>query len=285
MARWTIDQPTTQTLDGIVALRVRIIGGHVNILPTDDPVTFEITDIVGEPVTVNQEAGILTIHYEDLTGQGFLDRLKPIQLSNYKNVGTRKATVNLRIPADCPVEVSTATAPVVIAGLRSRTNVKTANAEATLDDVSGETDINTASGNASVRNPSGTLAFHSANGQLAVAGGRLSDLNAKTASGQLLADTDLAPSGRVRLNSVSGEIALRVPSETSATVEMRSVTADLSSDFGLDRSSAPARSALNGKIGLGVDPASISTTTVSGRSSLLRRAPEAPAAIPEGAPE
>src|SRR5699024_9862933 len=41
MARWTIDRSMTHALDGIVALRVRIIGGHVNILPTDDPVTFE----------------------------------------------------------------------------------------------------------------------------------------------------------------------------------------------------------------------------------------------------
>ncbi|GAB2493892.1 DUF4097 family beta strand repeat-containing protein [Nocardiopsis aegyptia] len=283
MARWTIDQPMTQTLDGIVALRVRIIGGHVNILPTDDPVTFEVTDIVGEPVLVTQEAGILTIHYEDLTGHGLLERLRPIQLNSYKTMGGRKATVNLRIPADCPVEVSTVSAPVVAAGLSSRTSIKTASGEITLDDVSGETEVTTASSNTSVRGPRGSLSFNSVSGQLAVAGGRLSDFNAKTASGQVLADTDLAPSGRVRLHSVSGEIALRVPAETSATVEMRSVKGKLESDYGLDRRTAPARSILSGKIGVGVDPATITTTTVSARTALLRRAPEAPAAIPEGA--
>jgi hypothetical protein len=283
MARWTIDQPMTHTLDGIVALRVRIIGGHVNILPTDDPVTFEVTDIVGEPVLVTQEAGILTIHYEDLTGQGLLHRLRPIQLNSYKGMGARKATVNLRIPADCPVEVSTVSAPVVAAGLSARTSIKTASGEITLDDVSGETDITTASSNAAVRNPRGSLTFNSVSGQVAVAGGRLADFNAKTASGQVLADTDLAPSGRVRLNSVSGEIALRVPAETSATVEMRSVKGKLDSDYSLDRRTAPARSVLSGKIGVGVDPATITTNTVSARTALLRRASEAPAAIPEGA--
>ncbi|WP_017612206.1 DUF4097 family beta strand repeat-containing protein [Nocardiopsis salina] len=283
MSHWTVDRPTTQTLDGIVALRVRIIGGHVNILPTDDPVTFEITDVVGEPVTVSQEAGILTIHYEDLTAQGLLDRLKPVQLGTYKGVGSRRATVNLRVPSQCPVEVTTASAPVVAAGLTARTNIRTGTGEVTLDDVSGDTDINTASADVSVRGPGGSLGFNSASGRIAVAGGRLSSLRANTASGQILADSDLTPSAKVRLKTVSGEIALRVPAETSASAELRSVTGTLDSDFGLDRKTATARNALSGTLGVGVDPASISTTTVSGRTALLRRAPEAPAAIPEGA--
>lgn len=283
MSHWTVDTPTTQTLDGIVALRVRIIGGHVNILPTDDPVTFEITDIVGEPVTVSQEAGILTIHYEDLTAQGLLDRLKPVQLGTYKGVGSRRATVNLRVPSQCPVEVTTASAPVVAAGLTARTNIRTATGEVTLDDVSGDTDINTASGDVSVRGPGGSLGFNSASGRIAVAGGRLSSLRANTASGQILADSDLAPSAKVRLKTVSGEIALRVQAETSASAELRSVTGPLDSDFGLDRRTATARNSLSGTVGIGADPASITTNTVSGRTALLRRAPEAPAAIPEGA--
>lgn len=283
MSHWTVDRPTTQTLDGIVALRVRIIGGHVNILPTDDPVTFEITDIVGEPVTVTQEAGILTIHYEDLTAQGLLDRLKPVQLGTYKGVGSRRATINLRVPSQCPVEVTTASAPIVAAGLTARTGIRTATGEVTLDDVSGDTDINTASGDVSVRGPGGSLGFNSASGRIAVAGGRLSCLRANTASGQILADSDLTPSAKVRLKTVSGEIALRVPAETSASAELRSVTGPLDSDFGLDRKTATARNSLSGTVGVGADPASITTNTVSGRTALLRRAPEAPAAIPEGA--
>lgn len=283
MARWTVDTPMTHTLDGIVALKVRIVGGQVNIIPTDDPVTFEISDIEGEPLEVVQEAGILTIHYRDLTGQGFLDRLKPLQLTGYKNVHSRRATVNLRLPRECPVEVTTATAPVVAAGLSSRLRIRTANGEITLDDVSGETDINTADGSTSVRDPGGTLGFNSASGRLAVAGGRLSELRAKTVSGHVLVDTDLAASARVRLNTVSGEVALRVPAECSANVELRTMSGGVDSDFGLDRTSATARTTLSGKIGVGVDPASITVNTVSGRSALLRRAPEAPAAIPEGA--
>ncbi|TDQ53573.1 DUF4097 family beta strand repeat-containing protein [Actinorugispora endophytica] len=282
MARWTIDQPTTRTLDGIVALRVRIIGGHVDILPTDDPVTFEVTEISGEPILATQEAGILTITYDDLTRSGLVDRLRPVQLSSYRGMAGRSAAISLRVPHDCPVEVTTATASVVAAGLSAKTRLRSASGGVTLDGVGGETEVSTVSGSLEARNLTGRLDFNSVSGDLEVAGGRFSDFAGKTASGRLLADVDLAPAARVRLGSVSGEVALRVPAETSASVELRSATGTLSSAFGLDRRDLRGRSHLSGKVGNGVDPASITTTTVSGAVSLLRRDADAPAAIPRG---
>ncbi|WP_017626993.1 DUF4097 family beta strand repeat-containing protein [Nocardiopsis chromatogenes] len=282
MARWTIDQPTTRVLDGIVALRVRVIGGHVNILPTDDPVTFEVSDIKGEPVLVTHEAGILTITYEDLTGGGLLDRLKPVQLSGYKDVGRRTASVDLRVPRDCPVEVTTLSAPIVAAGLAGRVQLRTASGDVTLDELSGDVEVSTVSGDLAARGLRGGLSFNSVGGQAAVAGGRLSSFAAKTASGKVLADVELAASAKVRLGSISGGVALRVPAETSADVDLRSATGALDSEFGLERKALRGRSRLGGTIGNGPDPAAISTTTVSGAVSLLRRAADAPAEIPRG---
>ena len=77
-------------------------------LPTDDPATFEISEISGEPLLVSHEAGILTITYADLTRDGLLERLRPIQLGSYRGLPRRSATINLRIPRDCPVEVTAA---------------------------------------------------------------------------------------------------------------------------------------------------------------------------------
>jgi hypothetical protein len=283
MARWTIDRPTTQTLDGIVALRVRILGGQVNILPTDDPVTFSVTDIVGEPLLAVQEAGILTIHYEDLTGSGLLERLRPVQLGGYKQVQRRSATVDLRVPRDCPVDVTTMSAPIVVAGVGSRTKLKTASGEVTLDGATGETDIGTVSGNASLRDVSGGLAFNSVSGQLAVAGGRVSSLRAKTVSGSVLADTDVAPAARVRINTVSGEVALRVPADTSASVEIRNASSSVDSDFGLDRSggrattvSAATRSAISATAGRAAGRARASQSRPCRRARPRPGAPRTP---------
>ncbi|GAB3207954.1 DUF4097 family beta strand repeat-containing protein [Marinactinospora thermotolerans] len=282
MARWTIDQSTTRTLDGIVALRVRIVGGLVNVLPTDDPVTFEVSDIVGGPVLVSQEAGILTITYEDLTREGLLDRLRPPQLTGYRDVGRRSATISLRVPTDCPIDVTTVTAPIVAAGVRAKTRLRSASGDVTLDGLGGEIDVNTVSGGLEARGLSGSLGFNSVSGRLAVAGDRLSAFSAKSGSGQLFADVDLTPSARVRLASVSGDIALRVPAETSANVDLRTATGALDSAFGLERRDQRGRSRLSGTIGSGIEPADVTTTTVSGSVSLLRRAPDAPAALLRG---
>lgn len=282
MARWSIDQPTVRTLDGIVSLHVRIVGGHINILPTDDPVTLEVTDVVGEPVLASQEAGILTITYEDLTREGALERLRPSRLSGYRRVSKRSATINLRIPRDCPVDIVTASASVVAAGLSARTTLRSASGDLTLDDVGGEIEVSTFSGSLDVRDVSGSLHFTSASGGLAVAGGQLADLSGKTGGGQLLADVDVSSAGRVRLATVSGEVALRVPAETAASVELRSATGKLDSAFGLDRQDQRGLGRLKGNVGNGIDPARITGTTVSGAVSLLRRDPEAPAAIPQG---
>ncbi|GAA3751061.1 hypothetical protein HDA32_000928 [Spinactinospora alkalitolerans] len=282
MARWTIDQPTTRTLDGIVALRVRIIGGHVNVLPTDDPMTFEVSDIVGEPVLVTQEAGILTVTYEDLTRSGLMERLRQPQLSGYRSMGRRSATVSVRVPRDCPVEVTTVSAPIVVAGISAKAQLRSASGDITLDELGGDIDVNTVSGGLAARGLTGSLHFNSVSGRLEVAGGRFSDFSAKTGSGRLLADVDLTPSARVRLGSVSGDVALRLPAETSAKVDLRSATGSLDSAFGLDRRDLPGRSHLSGTVGSGVEAAGITTTTVSGSVSLLRREPDAPAAIPRG---
>lgn len=282
MARWTIDQPTTRVLDGIVALRVRVIGGHVNILPTDDPATFEVSDIKGEPVLATHEAGILTLTYEDLTGGGLLDRLKPVQLSGYKDVGRRTAAIDLRVPRDCPVEVTTLSAPIVAAGLAGRVQLRTASGDVTLDELSGDVEVSTVSGDLAARGLQGGLSFNSVGGQAAVAGGRLSSFAAKTASGKVLADVEPASSARFRLASISGGVALRVPADTSADVDLRSATGALDAEFGLERRALRGRTRLSGTIGSGPDPAAITTTTVSGAVSLLRRAPDAPAAIPRG---
>lgn len=275
----------TRTLDGIVALHVRIVGGRVNILPTQDLVSFEVSEVSGPPILATHEAGILTLTYEDLTRNGIFDRIRDTKLGAYRRLGHRSATLHLRVPPDCPVEVATVSGDVVAAGLTARTAIRSASGNVTLDDMAGAVDVNTASGNLDIRDMSGNLKFNSVSGELAIAGGNLSGLSAKTGSGQLLGDVDVPPAGRVRLASVSGDIALRVPGDTSATVDLRTATGKLNTEFTLENRDKRAYRRMGGNVGSGIDPASVTTTTVSGSVDLLRREPDAPAAIPRGSEE
>src|SRR5690606_28961949 len=145
-----------------------------------------------------------------------LDRLKPVQLSGYRDVGRRSATIGVRVPKDCPVEVTSVSAPVVAAGLTGKVQLRTASGDVTADDLGGELEVNTVSGNLSARNLRGRPSLHRRRRPVAPGRGGPAAVSAKAASAQPLAGVDLADSARVRLASISGDVALRLPSDTSA---------------------------------------------------------------------
>jgi DUF4097 and DUF4098 domain-containing protein YvlB len=90
-------------------------------------------------------------------------------------------------------------------------------------------------------------------------------------SGDVTADVDLDPLGGLNVNTVSGEVVLRLPAEADAQVNLHSVSGDVRSEFAeLRRSSAPASRSVSGSLGAG--SGHVSVTTMSGRVMLLRRA-------------
>jgi hypothetical protein len=73
---------------------------------------------------------------------------------------------------------------------------------------------------------------------------------------------------------VSSDVALRLPAAPDARVSLRSTSGRLLTEFdGLRRSHSPGSHSLNGTLGAGTGH--ISVTTLSGRVTLLSRAPQA----------
>src|SRR5260370_7870560 len=102
MPRWTIAPPTSLTVDGVVALRIRRVSGSVAVLAGEDTPHLDIEAVSGQPLLVTHEAGILTVTYEDLTWDGLLGWLRPQRHS---------ATVAVTVPQDCPLHLGPANAP------------------------------------------------------------------------------------------------------------------------------------------------------------------------------
>ncbi|CAM5641347.1 hypothetical protein SCYAM73S_01043 [Streptomyces cyaneofuscatus] len=62
----------------MTALHVRVVGGTVNVVGTDEPgARLEVSAIEGPPLLVTHEDGRLTVAYEDLPWQDFLRWLDP----------------------------------------------------------------------------------------------------------------------------------------------------------------------------------------------------------------
>lgn len=274
MSRWTIDSPTALDFDGVVALRVRMVGGSVAVLAAEGRPRLEVAEVSGEPLLVSHEAGILTVGYEDLTWDGLLGWLRPQR---------HFANLTVTVQKDCPVQLGVVSATAVVAGLSARAALKSVSGEMTLDRVTGRVEANTVSGGLEARSLDGEVTFRSVSGDLTLAGGCVARLESKTVSGRVTADVELAPAGQMRVSTLSGDVVLRLPAGAGAEAELRSASGQLNSDFSsLAAARVPGSKTLTGTLGSGSGKLAVST--MSGDVTILQRSPR-PAHDGQGAGE
>jgi Putative adhesin len=263
MARWTVDAPMALEFDDVRSLNVRLVGGTVAVLASDEAPSVVISELTGRPIQVSHEDGVLTVAYEWLSWDGLLGPLK---------LRKDKAAVTITVPADCPTQFGVLSASAVVSGLSAGASVKGMSGDITLDGVTGAVDAETMSGELAACDVDGTLRIRSMSGGVTVAGGLIDSLDASTMSGQVTADVALRGSGRVHVNTMSGDVTLRLPAESDAQVHMHSTSGAVRTEFETLRAvKAPAAHTVSGNVGAGAGH--VSVTTMSGAITLLRRAP------------
>ncbi len=110
-------------------------------------------------------------------------------------------------------------------------------------------------------------------------------------SGRVTADIDLDQDAALRVATVSGPVAIRLPADARARVDLRSATGRVLSEFpGLRSSQHPGTSTLSGELDPGRRrqrpgrPGVVRVSTMSGQVTLLQRAqPGPPQAAAEAA--
>lgn len=261
MPRWIIDAPKTVEFDGVAALRVRVISGTVAVLASDSAPAVDVANLAGQPLLVSHEAGILTITYEDLTWDGLLGWLRPQRHS---------AEVTVTVPPGCPTQLGVVNASAIVSGICANVSVKSVSGDITLDGVIGKVDAKTVSGDLEARGLDGGVTFNSVSGDLTLAGGSVQELDAKTVSGKVTADVDLRAGGGLRVTTVSGEVAVRLPADASAEVDLRSTSGRVRTGFdGLQSARSPGSNTVAGSLGAGAGRMTV--TTLSAPVTLLQR--------------
>ncbi|MFH9372621.1 DUF4097 family beta strand repeat-containing protein [Streptomyces anulatus] len=280
VSRWTIAEPRKLAFeDPVTALHVRIVDGTVNVVGTDEPgARLEVSAIEGPPLLVTQEDGRLTVAYEDLPWPHFLGWFDP-------KVRHRSAVVTLVVPAASSVEVGAIGAGAVVSGISGRTEVRGISGDSTLVGLTGAVRGESLSGSLEAQGVTGDLRFHSVFGDLTVVDGAGASVRAESVSGAMVLDVD--PSGKptdIRLATVSGEIAIRLPHPADARVEANTASGSVSNAFeDLRVDGQWGSKKITGTLGAGTG--TLRATTVSGSIALLRRPPaedDAYAAEPTG---
>ncbi|AWW42442.1 DUF4097 family beta strand repeat-containing protein [Streptomyces cadmiisoli] len=268
MSEWSVAEPSKLTFDEPLSeLQVRIVNGTVNVVGTDEgSARLEVGEIEGPPLLVTRQGGTLTVAYEDLPWKGFLKWLD-------RKGWRRSAVVTLAVPAATRVEVGVVGAAAVVSGIEGRAEVKGVSGDTTLVGLSGPVRADTVSGSVEAQALSGDLRFNSVSGDLTVVEGAGSSVRADSVSGSMIVDLD--PTGGptdISLNSVSGEIAIRLPHPADAEVEANTASGTVSNAFeDLRVTGQWGAKRITGRLGSG--SGRLKATTVSGSIALLRRPP------------
>ncbi|MFI8217291.1 DUF4097 family beta strand repeat-containing protein [Streptomyces sp. NPDC085932] len=265
MSEWSVTEPSKLTFDEPVSdLHVRLVNGTVNVVGTDEgSARLEVTEIEGPPLVVTRQGGTLTVAYEDLPWKGFLSWLD-------RKGWRRSAVVSLAVPAGTRVEVGVVGAAAVVSGIQGPTVVKGVTGDTTLVALSGPVRADTVSGSLEAQDVTGDLRFNSVSGDLTVVEGSGHSVRADSVSGSMI--VDLAPDGPtdVKLTSVSGEIAIRLPHRADAEVEANTASGAVSNAFDDLRVHGQwGAHKITGRLGAG--NGTLRATTVSGSIALLRR--------------
>lgn len=273
MPTWTVQdqEKLSFTEHPITDLRVRIVAGAVNVVPTDGPAHLEITEVSGPPLEIRQDGGRLTVSYQDLTWKNLLNWLD-------HRPAKRHAVVSVAVPRTTHAQIGVVTAEATLSGLSGTVAAHGVSGDLTFAGLSGAVEANNVSGQLVAQDVSGELRCHTVAGDVTVVDGG-GNVRANTVSGNMTIDLALAGTdghtGRtdVRLNTVSGDLVVRLPHPADAKVDATSNSGDLSSAFDelhVQGGFGPKR--LNGSLGRGAGR--LQANSVSGAIALLKRPAE-----------
>ncbi|MFF4173375.1 DUF4097 domain-containing protein [Streptomyces sp. NPDC001744] len=269
MTEWSVTEPTKLTpTDPVTRLRVRIVNGTVNVVGTDeDSARVEISEIEGPPLIVTQDGSTLTVSYEDLHWKNILKWLD-------RKEHRRRAVVSVAVPAGTDVEVGVVGAEAVVSGVGGRTEVRGVSGDTTLLGLSGPVRAESVSGNLEAQSVTGPLRANSVTGDVTVIEGAGGSVKAETVSGDMVVDLGPAgfdgPPADIRLTSVSGEVAVRLPHPADARVEASTTSGSVSNAFeDLRVGGQWGAKTVTGTLGSG--RGTLKATTLSGSIALLRR--------------
>jgi hypothetical protein len=265
---WTVSEPQKLVFDDAVdTLQVRIAGGAVNVVGVDGgPARLEVSELDGPPLIVRHKGGGLAVSYEDLRWEGllrFLDR----------RGWHRQAVVSLAVPKRTKVSVGVVGASAVVSRIADRTTVRSAAGDITLVDLTGPVIVETVSGGVEAQGASGDLRVKTVSGDLTVVEGGGKRVRAESVSGNMvldLASDGLPPGADIRLTTVSGEIAVRLPGLGDTEVDAGPTSGAVSCAFDELRVTGQwGWKKITGRVGSG--GTRLKATTVSGAIALLRR--------------
>jgi hypothetical protein len=266
---WQIDGPKVLDIgdehETVRKLKLGLVAGRVDIVTHDDSPTarLEVHEVAGQPLLVTWDGSTLKVSHVKEKNASLWESV----LSFTQDKGRRSARVSISVPATTLVNASTVSAEALINGVRATVKANTVTGVITLDDITGDVDANTVSGDIECHDLTGDFKGNSVSGALTVQASRLGQIRLNTVSGDIALDlTD----GRAQIqsNSVSGDVTVRVPAGGGYDVAAHTATGHVVIDGQSMNGDAPFQR--GGQLSDGDKALVIKANSVSGNVVVLR---------------
>ncbi len=270
MQTWTVHEPQTLDFapaDGVTTLSVNLTSGRLSIVGTDGPPRIEISKIASTPLHVELDGGTLYVRNAEI--HPWPGILAPLWW--WINGGSRfAADVSIAVPFDTPCTLVLAHGSLLVSTVHADVAADCVSGRLTLLGVDGKLRAKVVSGPIEALGCAGELALETISGEIVIADSAASRVHAKTTSGSVIADLDNPPyDSFIRLETISGEITIRVREDSDLDVRLNAIHGRVTSDFpGLSVQGTWGGS-VSGKLGSGIG--TLTANAVGGSIALLRR--------------
>jgi len=171
------------------------------------------------------------------------------------------ANLELRVPRGTRVEVSAANGKVCISGLGSGVRVRSSNVAVRVEDVAGDVEIHASNARLLCAGVRGRLVARTSNGKIEIERHR-GALDASSSNGLISAELEEL-TGPVVLATSNGKIALELPEEVDADVDLRVDNGVIRNQRSLCRCTRSSGGRLTGQLGRGGVPIKLRTSNGS----------------------
>lgn len=263
---WVVTGPQIIEVDDVRALRAALVAGRVDVVGRDEPgARIEVHRVAGRPLEVSLVDGELRVGYAFTLGgwEGWLERFRTWRTSD-------AADVHIAVPRDVAVRLGTVTAEGLLAAVTQGAQISTVSGPVVTDGTRGLLVARSVSGDVVVRAHSGDLRANGVSGSV-TASGSFARASATTVSGAITLDA--AHASDVALQTVSGDVTVRLPEGAGVAVTARSVSGRVV----VDGQAHAGEGQMTGAVGVvrGDGQCRLDVKTVSGHLTVLRSAPVA----------
>lgn len=270
--KWLVEPGEAKTIDLelVRSLKVGLVGGNVDVIAHDEPgCRVEVYGVTVKELLVRLDGDHLEIdHLQKRWAENFVEAFRLW-------TGRARADVSVLVPRDVHVRLGVVTASAFVAGIREGAKLSTVSGDLVADETAGVLELNSVSGEISAREHAGRIRLHTVSGDV-TASGAITRFSGDGVSSDVFLDLSGEPE-EVAVNTVSGDLTIRVAEGLGARYRVNSVSGRLQFDdvYYKTQGGKPFTHQSGSQDGRRLD---VSLNTVTGNVAVVRRPGSAAAA-------